>query len=290
VVCRLRAGAQAESQEALEQRKDIWVRRIYDEHRVVAERISELKRLMEKSPEGALANAQDGLKSLGEEVHGLDLERIAIQQQASAQKPKAVLDLREGEERLEDLRVRHKDMKLFIDRLESAIKEKELATNIIQLLARARLSEEEAAFDQAITLYEEALKLKPEQPRVAARVDGLKKTWRLRGPEHVKARDFIYKTWPQLGRLELSDLTVKRVKEARAAFSTCKEVADTLTPRKLLQANAIHAGNLKRRLDVLKRQVTEDNETEARTIAAVAEELSRLHNEVRSYLASAKKN
>jgi hypothetical protein len=290
VVCRLRTGVKAESQEALELRKDLWVRRIYDELRVVADRTAELNGLMRKSLDHALTSAQDGLKSLGEELGGLDLERIDIQRQASAQELKAALDLREGEQRLDDLRARHKEMERFVSKLATAIKEQTLATNVIQVLGRARLSEEAADFDQAIALYEEALKLKAEPPRIAAHLDRLKRTWEARSPAHIKARDFIYKTWPQLGRLELSALTVTKVKEARAAFSLCKDLGDTLTPRKLLLTNAIHAGNLKKRLDVLKRQVTEDNETEAQTIARVAEELNGLHTEVRSFLSAAKKN
>jgi hypothetical protein len=290
VVCRLRSSAHAESQEALEQRRDLWVRRIYDDLRVVSERIAELKRLTEKSLEAALANAQEGLKSMEEELAGLVLESLEIRGQASALGPKMALDFREGTQPLEDLRARTKDMKLFITELERAIKDRNLDDNVIQLLARARLSEEEADFEQAIKLYEAALKLKSEQPRVQAHVDGLQATWKLRGADHVKARDFIYRTWPQLGALEVSPLTVPKVKEARAAFSVCKELGDTLAIRKLVLTNAIHAGNLKKRLDVLKRQDTDDNRAEARVIGRVAQELGRLHGDVRSYLSVAKKN
>jgi hypothetical protein len=289
LVCRLRTGARAEAQEALELRRDLWVRRIYDELRMVAERTSELNSLMKKSLEAALASAQDGLRSLGESVRGLELERLEVRQQASAQEMKAAVDLREGEQRLEELRARHKYLERFVGRLEGAIKEQKLARNVIQVLARARLSEEEADFDQAIILLEQALKLKPEQPNTLERLDELKRAWKPRGAEHIKARDFIYKTWHQLVRAETSALTVKKVKGARDAFSVCKDAGDKLTPRKLLLSNAILAGNLKKRLDVLKRQVTEDNNAEAQAIAAVAEELSRLHSELRTFVADGKK-
>jgi len=287
VVCRLRAGATAEAQEALESRKDLWVRRIYDDLRMVSERTSELNGLLKKSPEGALNNARDGLKSLGEEVRGLDLERIDIQRLAATHGPQAGLDLREGEQRLDELRGRQKDLERFISRLEKALMEQTLAKNVIQVLFRARLSEEEADFDQAIALFARALELKAEQPKVQSHLQDLTRIWKLHGKDHGKARDFIYKSWP---RLELSDLTVKKVTEAAEAYAICTKVGDSLTPRKLLLTNAIHAGNLKKRLDILKRQDSEDNRTEARTISEVAEALGRLHGEVRKHLLDARKN
>jgi hypothetical protein len=278
VVCRLRLGDDAESLEALEYRKDLWVRRIYDELRLASDRFLELNELLlAKSLESALASAREGLKHIDDERDALKLERGLLQRQAPRR-----LDLREGEQRLAELGSRRQELQGFIGRLEAALKEEQSdrTRELRKLLARAGLLETEAEFAQALVLYARFLKESPGQPKVQSHVDQLKRDWAVKSPEHAAAREFIYKTWPQL---EVNGLKAG-LPEAKKAFDVCRKNGDALTPRKLLRANIVHGANLKKRQDVLKRQDTDDNRAEWKTIGQVVEALRKLHAEVAAFV------
>ena len=281
-VCRLRLGDNAESLEALEFRKDLWVRRIYDELRLASDRVLELHDLLGKSLESALLAAREGLEHVKDEQAALKLEHNLLQRQAAGKQLPKGLDLREGEQRLEELSGRHKELEGFITRLEAAIKEEQSdrTRDLRKLLERARLLETEAEFAQALVLYTKFLKESPKQPKVQSRVDKLKKDWALKSPDHAQAREFVYQAWP---KLDVGGLKAG-LPEAKKAFELCRKSGDALTPRKLLRANVVHAANLKNRLGVLKRLDTEDNRAEAKTIGQVAEDLRRLHAEVAAFV------
>ncbi|MBM4067354.1 MAG: hypothetical protein FJ271_00200 [Planctomycetes bacterium] len=274
--CRLRASAQTSALEALDFRKELWVQRIYDNLLAGSDRVKEVDRLVGKSLEAALAKAREGAKNLRDQVDSLELERTQLLRQASEMRIGAAqLDLREGEQRLEELRGRGPRIDEFIGRLQDAIKTagSEETKQLRRLLERARLKEGQTEIDEAITLYEEVVAQDPGQVKVRAHLENLKKAWAPRNPEHVQAREFILKVWPltEVAKLK-ADLA-----EAEKALEICRKNADTLTPRKLPAANLIHAANLRKRLDTLKRRDTEDSRAEARVLAAVAQDLMRFH-------------
>jgi tetratricopeptide (TPR) repeat protein len=279
VSCRLRASVQAGPVQALEFRKDLWVRRIYDNLLAGAERVKEIDALAGKSLEAALARTREGAKILHEELNNLEQERTQLLRQASELKVSpAQFDLREGEQRLEELRARVPRIEEFIGRLEKAIKQagSDETKQLLQMLERARLKEGQTEIDEAIALYEKVLAHDKSQAKVQAHLDKLNKMWAIRNPEHGRARELILKAWP---RTEVAGLKAGLI-EAKKAFETCQKNEDTLTPRKLLGANLAHAANLRKRLETLKRQDTEDNRAEARALATVAQELMQFHRAV----------
>jgi hypothetical protein len=282
VVCRLKIDADAETLEALEFRKDLWVRRLYDNLRVAVERVGELNSQLKKSLESAHASARAALAVLSEELTGLTLERDHLDGLASSRKVR--LDLHEGEQRLEDLQGRRKELERFVSRLEAAIKEarSDETRALKQTIERARLLETEADFDQAIALYEKVLAERPDQAKIKSYLAGLKKAWTPQGKDHAQARQFIYTAWPALDPAGLK----ARLAEAEKAFALCRQADDRLTPQKLLLANVVHVANLKKRLASLRRQDTEDNRAEARALAQTADGLRRLHTDVRAFLSS----
>lgn len=288
IVCRLRGNVQAAPLEALEFRKDLWVRRIYDSLLAGAERVKEIDLLASTSLEAALARSREGSKIVKEELDILERERLELLRHASELRVAASqLDLREGEQRLEELRGRLPKIVAFQARLEAAIKESgsDERKALLQLLERARLKESQVEIDDAIALYDRVLKDDPGQTKVRAHVDKLKKSWALRSREHGQAREFLLKVWP---RTEVAGLKAA-LPEAKKAFETCRKSADDLTPRKIPPANLVHAANLRKRLNTLKRQDTEDNRVEARALAAVAQGLMEFHREVAGFVAPAKK-
>ena len=123
-----------------------------------------------------------------------------------------------------------------------------------------------------------------DQKKVLRHLEDLKKAWAVKNPEHAKAREFIVQVWPGLDVAALKT----NLPQAEKAFALCRQYQDRLTPRKLLLVNQVHAANLKKRLDVLKRQGTQDSRVEAKTIAAVAEGIRKLHVEASAFVAEKK--
>jgi hypothetical protein len=185
--------------------------------------------------------------------------------------------LREGEQRLGELRERRAELQRFIARIEEVVKEAQSETTLAltKLLERARLLEQDADFDQAIALYEQVLLAAPEQTKVKAQLDKLKAAWLPKNEKHAQARSFLLQTWPRFDVVELT----AQLPMAEKALTVCRDAGDRLTPLKVLQANTAHVAQLKKRLDALRRQDSEDSRNQSKTLAQVAEGLRRLHTQ-----------
>lgn len=285
VTCLIRNQAEAEIQAPVYFRRDQWVRRLYDNLRLASERVADLNLQLSKSLDKALAAAKLGLENMTNEVEQLTLEHDQLLRQATERKiAREQLDLREGEQRLTELGEKHKELNKFVQRLEKVLQESksEKTLGLAKLLERARLLEGEADFDQAIILYEKVLAAAPDQAKVRAQLEQLKKAWAVKGDKHADARAFIYQVWP---RLDVRDLK-PNLDKAQKALAMCLEAGDRLTPLKMLLASNSHVSSLKKHLDALRRQDTEDSRTQAKVIADVADGLRRLHAEAAAWVKS----
>lgn len=276
IVCRLKLDAQAETVGLLQYRRDEWLRRILDALLVTSARTNQLNGQLARSLELALKYARTALEALDRDLASLDAERSELQRAAGKQAV-AGFDLAEGEARLQELRRRRTELADFIARLDTGIQEGKSEKTLIslKLLEQARLLEGEAAYDQAISLYEEFLKNNAGQSKVQEHVAKLKKAWQTKGAEHAQAREFLCQTWPGL---DIAGMKAN-LDKAKQSLKICRDKGDALTPLKLLRANLLHVANLKKRLTALQRQDGQDNRAEARTIAEVAEGLRVLHEE-----------
>jgi tetratricopeptide (TPR) repeat protein len=284
VVCRLRMDSQADALDSLEFRKELWLRRIYDNLLVAADRVSDLNEQLKKSLESTLAGAREGLKELNEELAALDQEHDQLVSEKTRNRL-GQFDLREGEQRLEDLRERQKELEKFVNRIDSAIRDSrsDRDKGLVKLLESASLLEARAEYAKAIVLYRRVLQVAPDQLKVQERLEKLETAWKPRSEEHAKAREFIYNVWPDPDLAKLK----ARLPEVKKAFAICRQNGDRLTPRKLLMVNVVHAANLKKRVAILlKREDSEDSRVEARTITQVIAALRQLHGEVTAYLKS----
>src|SRR5262249_61189035 len=99
--------------------------------------------------------------------------------------------------------------------------------------------------------------------------------WSVKDPKHAAARAFLIKVWPKLEVRELK----KNFDKARECLAICRNAQDRLTPRKVALANVVHAANLRKQLDTLRRQDSVDNPAQAQEIAQVIEALRRFHAE-----------
>jgi len=273
VVCRLKIQPDGESLAPLEFRKDQWFRRILDNARLASERVADLNRELNISMDKTLDAARQGLKSMDSEIRDLTQEHDEILRQAKDKM--AQLDLRDGDLALHALEKKKKDLELFVSRIDAALKESKNATKLglAKTLERARLYEGEAEFDKAIALYAQVLEASPDQGKVKEHLAKLKKEWEPKDAKHAEARAFLIGTWPKLEVLELQ----KNLGKAREALALCGDAKDRFTPLKVMQADVVHAANLKKYFDTLRSRESVDNRTQMQTIAQVIQGLSRLN-------------
>ncbi|MCI0638070.1 MAG: hypothetical protein L0Y72_28030 [Gemmataceae bacterium] len=276
IVCRLKTQPEAETLATLEIRRDQWLRRSLDSLRLSSERLIALEYLLNKSFQAALESARSGQEFLAKELSQLEEERDGILKQAADKKLQG-FDLGDGQALFNELAKKRKDLAAFVERIEAALADEksEKSLGLTKLLERARLLEGEADFEQALALYGQFLKASPDQKKIREHWEALAKAWVIKDEAHAQARTYFYQVWP---RLEVDDLR-KNLDKAQKFLSTCAAAQDRLTPLKIVQANVSHAAALKRRLDALRRQDTEDNRLQAKAIAQVADGLRRLHAE-----------
>ena len=280
-VCRLGARPGVEAQAPLEIRADQWLRRIYDQLGLSAERSGELQRQLARSFEAALQQARAAQAVLQEELAYLAGERVELDRLAEKNGlPR--LDLKDGDLRLEELQGQEKSLGDFVQRMERIVKEagNSEEQGLKKLIERAGLLEMEADFEQAVKLYERVLAASPEWKEVQARLAALQSGWKIKDADHEQARAYIYQTWP---RLEVGELKAQLPK-ARAALESCIRAGDKLSPRKLLLANAIHVANLKKLLEDLRRRDTADHRAQAILVSQIAMNLRTLHTDTAAWV------
>jgi len=272
IVVTLRTDADAEDRASLEYRVGLWERRILEDLRLGNERLKEINEQILRSFNQALETARYADKSLTEELESIDQERGQIKKLAG--KLKLSADLARGDAMLGELHERHKEMQVRLGRYTEAVKE---ATDIRSLglkslLEKAKLHEDLAEFEQAIQSYRTLLKISPGLGKVRAYLDRLEGDWKLAGPDHEKARRFVYDVWPKLDLLELA----KHQKEAEAALRAFKEAGDRLSPQRFLKANVQHAANVVKKAEALKRDASTDARNQAKIVRETARALADL--------------
>ncbi len=283
VECLVTIRPEADALAPLEFRRDAWVRRILDDLLLANQRVTGLKAQVSKSLQGALKEGQGVLKSMDEELASLAAERDDLLGQARKRTPPAQLDLREGDQRLHELRQQQENLQQFVKKIEEVLAKAASpeTQRLKQMIAKAQLLESEARFDEAINTYREVLKASPDETEVRDYLQRLEKAWAIQNEAHAKARQFMYETWPNLDLAGLKD----NLEQARQALAVCKAAGDRLSPQMLQRANAEHASRLAKQVAALKRQSGEDSENQARALAQVAQGMRRLLDETAAWLA-----
>jgi hypothetical protein len=282
VVARVKIQTDRESLAPLEVRRDAWLRRVYDNVRMSSERAMEMSGQLNQSLEIALVAARKSLPLLEAEIKYLDREGDELSRMI--QEKKLSYDLRQGRQQMEVLRKKVKEVQAFVERIDGVLKKfggDDKSLGLHKLLERAQILEAEAEFTPAIRLYEQVVLANPEQAgKIKAHLDQLKTAWEEKSDQHKAARRFIYEIWPTLDVAGLQ----KDLKEAEGALATCRSAGDKLTPQKLLRANVAHTVNLKKELETLKRNESEDNRNRATALVQISERLLRLQSEATNWV------
>jgi tetratricopeptide (TPR) repeat protein len=289
IVCRVNVDEKTESLGQLNLRKRRWVGRIVDTLLVQAELSKQLAEQMGKSRHKyALDQAQVGLQALNAQLEALDSEAVTLRGAARGLPAGTSLDLTDGEQRLQQLQAWKQKLRQVVADLENVLKEKndEKQKQALALLGQARALEDQSEYEQAIKLYDEALKLATSpQPKVKAHLASLRKRWEIKSKAHDDARKFIYGTWATLTTArDIQD----NLGKAREAFQTCRKVNDSLSVEKLLLVCITHTTTLQKELEVLKDRNNEDARDQIKTIDEAAGDLEKLLKDGTDYLKTVK--
>lgn len=282
-IARVKINADAETLAALEIRRDAWLRRAYDDVRLASERTHELAQQLNQSLEAALEAGKRGLPLFDEEVKYLESERDELAR--ICREKKSPFNPREGEQQIDELRKKSKELQAFVGRLESALKDAgaEKSLGLVKLVERARLFESEADYDAAIRVYDQVVQASPEQSaKVKTHLEKLKTAWATKNDKHAEARAFICKSWPTIEVAELQ----KNLDRVKSALIECKQADDKLTVQKLLRVNVTHTTNLKKELETLSRSNSEDNRNRRKVLVAVSEAVLALNGEAAAFVAT----
>jgi tetratricopeptide (TPR) repeat protein len=292
VDCLLKKNRQEEELGDWNSKRKRWQERIYDSHLAVNELFQELNQYLEKQQvKEALAAAQNGLKAMENEDANFRDDLAELQKTAQTaggtQTKDLMNDLAQGERQLQELGKMRKQLSDSVADWEKALQKAQSpeARRLLTMVEQAKLLEREAKFDDAILMYEKILREPDAPPSVKDRWQKLQRQWTLKDKQHGQARSLIYNVWP---KMDSATEMKAHLDEVRKAFQICKAAGDRLTPLKLLNANIALSSKLQKELDGLQ-GTSEGGGTKAQTIADVAGELSKLTEEIRSYMASAKK-
>lgn len=275
----------AETVAPLQLRRNLWVQRLYDVLLTDRELFKDLGDLAAKPGQRAAAidKAKAGLKGLEEDLDNLTRERDAIREELK-ESPAIKLDLNEGEKALAELKRDRDELREFIEGQGDALAKEQDPKRREQLgkVERAKALEREAEFGKALALYREAQE-ELNDPELQKKIDRLAAAWKTKGPEHEKARRFIYETWPEFDAARMKE----RVARAREAFEACKKAGDVLSLQKLLKAAVGHVAKLKQQQASLNPEMNEEDRKAAEELAAVLDDLAKLLGDVADYLEKA---
>lgn len=235
--------------------------------------------------EAALERGQAGLEELDREIAARRSEVDNLAREAQAAKLESKLDLGEAEAGLKDLLAYRDQLRDFVGKLE-AVRARETSPEnqkLIALVGQAQAAEAEGHFGQATAFYREALPgLEGKQKAdLQKHLEDLQRVINTRNPDHAEAKRFFEEVWP---RLRTARDLKENLARARKALDACKAAGDYLSPRVFILANVAHGAELRKRIETLGTQDTEDARAEVKLIGDVAPAVEDLDKEVRAYV------
>ena len=211
-----------------------------------------------------LTEARQGAGELRREAKAIDLENSAMlgwvdQQLGEVGTRAAALDTLAG------------DLSKTIDDINSQ--------NLAKVsVAQAGQCEAACDFDQALALFEQALRQWPDQPDTKRHYEQLKESWRVKDDEHAAARQFVRDRWTKADIKELGAL----LPEMKRHFAVFKRHDDKLATRLFLKCNGEHLRNLGDLVQML--SARGESKEECDTYAKLTDDVAKFHVEVGDFL------
>ncbi len=183
-------------------------------------------------------------------------------------------------EQLQDVEHRREELGKLGEDLAAAMRDLDAGKRAQVLVRLAAQAESAGQIDDAIEKYGLALRERPDQPQVQEHLEGLREAWRIKSPEHQRARSFVRDKFARAGVDELPDL----LPEAARALAALRGVDDYLTARQFLRAVGEHYRELADLTVLLAGRTGEADRQEAQKYVKVAEEFEQLRAQIKQYL------
>jgi hypothetical protein len=266
-------------QDALSQRVQHWQRQVDDAWLVyvaIFQDITAISRKAGVSREKILEQARAGLARMTDDYNRLSNERQEMPAEVGRR-----ADVKSHDQLLVELKKEQTKLSGFVTEQEKIFTEESRPERRIALaqFVDAGLAEEKADYDQAIKLYESALK-EIKDPQREEYLEKLKALWATKDEAHAAARRFVYDTFPGLDTAGLE----REMENARKALAEFKRVGDKLSPNKLLQAANTHSSRIRQEAAKLKDENYDGQETDNQRLANVSKELVPLIKETVDFL------
>jgi hypothetical protein len=288
VTCEVAESADAERLGQLESGRDELLRRIGEALLRSVGLFNQLKQFDEKKiRDDAVEAARAGLKDMDTATTGFEIELANFRKEAQELKADIRDKLLEPCERgLQQFKAVRQQLREYEERLGGVIQKEQdpVRQKLQELAASVQLRMNEADYDKAISIYEEIVRIGKDLEAVQPfkdRLAKLKEQWVVKDPDHKKARDFIYNTWPKL--TSAVDLKEK-MPEAKKSLAKCILVEDRLTPEMLLRANIDHFNRLAKRLEAVRDSDNPDDRNEGKAILDVKSDLEELTKQASNFI------
>ena len=250
-----------------------WRRRLREASLMLADGWRQIDELAAKDEKASARKAAQVAADLRQDIAELRKSLEPVKKLAQDIGPAALAGTRAGEEDLAVLESRATKLEQYVQDIENPTPER-------VKLRQARLAAEAVEPEKAIALYEESLKIKPDQPDVRSEYEAYKKAWEIKGDRHRDARAFIFQQW---GTLE-GDALESALPDAEKAFRVVRGVGDFISARKLFLVNLEHLQRLTAQLEGISADSSEDAQEQIDAIKKLFASIQQLNRDVLRFL------
>lgn len=182
-------------------------------------------------------------------------------------------------EQLDQLDARERELGQLQDDLGATVENVDAQNRARVLVRLAAQAESAGDVDDAIAKYELALQEVPDQATVREHVEKLRESWRIKGPEHQQARDFVRK----FAKTPV-DALEPLVPQATDALATIQKAGDRLTAKLLLKATDDQYRELADLTEMLAARNSEADREQAKRLLALGESLDQLRTQAKQFI------
>jgi tetratricopeptide (TPR) repeat protein len=237
----------------------------------------------QKKYEEELRQLKQVIQSAAQHKGDADLAKLDLQTRAAKLKLPGNTLLSWAEGQLEQIAAQQQALDKKSRDLETLIQKMDAQSRADVLIGVAEESLSAGNIDEALEKFELALNEQPDQPKLRQRLERMKETWRIKSPDHEKARRFAFERWPATEVTEIED----RFAELENHLAALVETQDTLTGQKLLSTNNDHIGALAGLLDTLIASGTEEDIKQAESYQALIDRLAKFQEKLGQFIIDA---
>jgi tetratricopeptide (TPR) repeat protein len=283
-VIRLRVDRDASEKEEFRRSLRFLVQDLQSILTIQAEAVREFNELnTQKKYEEALSRIQSGLQFVDVRLQNARTSLVSLMERAKLRDESSQTLVQAAVEQITQVDERASDLRRLRDDIQEAIAKRDAQSRANVVIGLAQQFEKDGEIDEAILRFELALNEQPDQPALREKLDQLRKTWQLKGPDHEQVRLLIYQRWAQAEVTEIMGL----LPLLRKALDTLKSHGDYLSARKLSIVNNAKLSQLNAIIDQLALRSSQEDQDELEKFAELTEQLADFQAGVIAYLEQA---